>query len=182
MLRSSLLSFVRSSLLSLPDAGAASAFFLGSGKHRSPVIPSDDGRGYGQHTLRHPVELPAFPGVDVALSIGNTRQVVDAVVQGTADLGFVEGPFADGVVERLALPGDALTLVVGPQHAWADCPSVDISEFPQMNEVYARVMGDARPARSTPRARRPPARTRAASTGGARPTAAADTPPTASAE
>src|ERR1700722_8016715 len=33
----------------------------------------------------------AYPGIDLSLQISNTEQVADAVLHGSADLGFVEG-------------------------------------------------------------------------------------------
>src|ERR1700681_2510110 len=33
----------------------------------------------------------AYPGIDLSLTISNTEQVADAVLHGSADLGFVEG-------------------------------------------------------------------------------------------
>lgn len=60
-----------------------------------------------------------YPGIRVALSIGNTAQVAAAVYEGRADIGFVEGDVDDPLlaVERVA--GDRLVLVVGANHLWA---------------------------------------------------------------
>lgn len=73
----------------------------------------------------------AYPQIRIQLAIGNTAQVADAVANGTAELGFVEGvvdkePFASWPVAR-----DQLILVVGPNHPWvgrASLTSADLME------------------------------------------------------
>lgn len=75
------------------------------------------------------------PGIGVTLSIGNTKQVIDAVLAGEADLGFVEGSFSDDDIDRLPLTGDALTVVVGPKHPWAGRGAVEPREFPNTDWV-----------------------------------------------
>lgn len=55
--------------------------------------------------------------VDVV--VANSRDVMDAVLHGRADLGFVEGPdVADGLESR-SVGEDELVVVVGPGHPWA---------------------------------------------------------------
>lgn len=59
------------------------------------------------------------PGTAVSLSVENSAQVARAILDGDADLGFVEGP---GPVKGLRSAGvghDELALVVGPGHRWA---------------------------------------------------------------
>jgi DNA-binding transcriptional LysR family regulator len=75
------------------------------------------------------------PGVAITLKIGNTQQVVDAVVVGGADLGFVEGPFIAADLDSVSLPGDALTIVVGRGHPWAGRERVDPAEFTESEWV-----------------------------------------------
>lgn len=57
-----------------------------------------------------------YPQVTLELAIGNTSQVTQAVVAGTADLGFIEGEADDPVLVRLPVPGDRLVLVAAPDH------------------------------------------------------------------
>lgn len=62
--------------------------------------------------------LPAGAAV-VDLVVANSRDVMDAVLHGRADLGFVEGPdVADGLHAR-SVGDDELVVVVAPGHPWA---------------------------------------------------------------
>lgn len=55
----------------------------------------------------------------VDLVVANSRDVMDAVLHGRADLGFVEGPgVADGLHAR-SVGDDELVVVVAPGHPWA---------------------------------------------------------------
>lgn len=60
-----------------------------------------------------------LPDVSVALQPGNSEAVVQAVVAGDADLGFVEGPDAPRGVHSRVVADDDLVVVVGPEHPWA---------------------------------------------------------------
>ncbi|MGQ3675255.1 LysR substrate-binding domain-containing protein [Xanthobacter sp. TB0139] len=59
-----------------------------------------------------------YPQIGLEVALGNTAQVVGAVREGGADLGFVEGDVAEPNLARLTIPGDRLVLVVGQGHAW----------------------------------------------------------------
>lgn len=62
------------------------------------------------------------PGISVDMSIGNTSQVVAAVLDGDVELGFVEGSVSSPSLEAWPVALDRLVLVVGKQHGWAaDC-------------------------------------------------------------
>ncbi|MTJ82656.1 MAG: LysR family transcriptional regulator [Telmatospirillum sp.] len=71
----------------------------------------------------------ACPGIAVDLSIGNTRQVAEAVAAGTVELGFVEGDIDNPVLERTAVDDDRLVLVVGRPYAWAGDQALGPDEF-----------------------------------------------------
>ncbi|WP_307155680.1 LysR family transcriptional regulator [Rhodopseudomonas julia] len=58
----------------------------------------------------------AFPGVRLDVVIGNTRQVEDAVAEGRADLGLVEGPIRHTELIRRLVDRDRLVLVVAAGH------------------------------------------------------------------
>lgn len=61
----------------------------------------------------------SFPGVRITVAIGNSAEAAQAVAEGRAELGFVEGPVTD---ERLAIreiARDQMLVVVAPDHAWA---------------------------------------------------------------
>jgi DNA-binding transcriptional LysR family regulator len=59
------------------------------------------------------------PGLQLDLTIGNTTQVAEAVTEGRADLGFVEGDLDIEGFEHSSVPGDRLVMVVGASHPWA---------------------------------------------------------------
>jgi DNA-binding transcriptional LysR family regulator len=69
-----------------------------------------------------PPRLQAFhsdhPGIDLQVTIANTEQVAQAVHQGSADLGFVEGDIDDPVLSVRRIEGDQLIVVVGLNHPW----------------------------------------------------------------
>ena len=64
--------------------------------------------------------VAAHPGVDVALSVGNSRQAVRAVLNGEADLGFIEGDLdSSDRTDRLVVQtvgGDRISLHARPGH------------------------------------------------------------------
>ncbi|MFC3691678.1 LysR family transcriptional regulator [Chenggangzhangella methanolivorans] len=61
-----------------------------------------------------------FPGVAVTLDIANTEIVAEAVMDGAADLGVVEGAVDEPALEATPVAEDEIVLVVGPGHPWAD--------------------------------------------------------------
>ncbi len=64
----------------------------------------------------------AYPGVHLAVSVGNSEHVKSAILDGTIELGFTEGPQSDVADPELAfeiVAHDPLALIVAPQHPWA---------------------------------------------------------------
>jgi DNA-binding transcriptional LysR family regulator len=64
----------------------------------------------------------AYPGVALAVSVGNSAQVVEAIIRGDIELGFVEGPEEEIGDPRLAvemIAQDDLVMVVSANHPWA---------------------------------------------------------------
>jgi DNA-binding transcriptional LysR family regulator len=59
-----------------------------------------------------------YPGIDLRVRIANTEQVAHAVIQGVADLGFVEGEVNEPSLAIRRMEGDSLTIVVGASHRW----------------------------------------------------------------
>lgn len=55
----------------------------------------------------------------VDLEVANSRDVMDAVLHGRADLGFVEGPDVAAGLHARAVGEDELVVVVAPAHPWA---------------------------------------------------------------
>ena len=44
--------------------------------------------------------MRAYPGIELRLAISNTEQVARMVLQGSADLGFVEGEVDESLSDR----------------------------------------------------------------------------------
>lgn len=61
----------------------------------------------------------AYPAIDLALEVGNTEHVAQAVMQGVADLGFVEGAIDEAALAKEAVGDDRMVVVVAPGHPWA---------------------------------------------------------------
>lgn len=62
----------------------------------------------------------AYPAIELLLEMGNTENVAQAVLQGVADLGFVEGAIDDPALSNEAVGEDRMVIVVAPNHPWAD--------------------------------------------------------------
>ena len=80
-----------------------------------------------------PSRLQAFhatyPGIDLQLTIANTEQVAQAVRQGDADLGFVEGEIDADLLTARRIDGDSLILAVGARHPWANRTKVSAKDL-----------------------------------------------------
>ena len=61
----------------------------------------------------------AHPSVTVELHIGNSLQVTRAVLDGAADLGFVEGDIDEPLLAQIPVAVDQLVLVVAKSHEFA---------------------------------------------------------------
>jgi DNA-binding transcriptional LysR family regulator len=66
------------------------------------------------------------PGPDVELVVRNSRDVMDLVLAGEADLGFVEGPGVRHGLRHRTVAHDELVAVVAPDHPWARRRSVAV--------------------------------------------------------
>ncbi|MCX5496830.1 LysR family transcriptional regulator [Kaistia dalseonensis] len=62
----------------------------------------------------------AHPAVEIGLAIGNTETVAASVLDGTAQLGFIEGAIDEPALSIRAIAEDRLIVVVGPSHEWSD--------------------------------------------------------------
>ena len=72
----------------------------------------------------------AYPGIELRLAISNTEQVARMVVQGAADLGFIEGEVDDGALTARKIDGDCLILIVGTKHPWSGRKKVSAKDLP----------------------------------------------------
>jgi DNA-binding transcriptional LysR family regulator len=70
-----------------------------------------------------------YPGVEIGLNVGNTKAAVDAVLEGTADIGFIEGSVdqPELVIRRIA--HDELVIVAAPGHPLADGRPVAVEQL-----------------------------------------------------
>ncbi|MFC7551739.1 LysR substrate-binding domain-containing protein [Pseudoroseomonas wenyumeiae] len=63
--------------------------------------------------------LPRQPsGVQVRVTAGNTTSVVQALMDGSTELGFVEGEVEEPALIQIPLAADQLIVVVGLNHSW----------------------------------------------------------------
>lgn len=60
------------------------------------------------------------PRVDLRLEIGNTLSVTQAVLEGVAEIGFIEGAIDEPALAVQTVAHDRLIVVVAPGHPWAD--------------------------------------------------------------
>ncbi len=61
-----------------------------------------------------------YPGVDLKLTIGNTTTVAKAVMDGLADIGFVEGPLDEPALSIVEIARDVIIIAVSPDHPFAN--------------------------------------------------------------
>ncbi len=70
-----------------------------------------------------------FPDVAIALSAGDTMQVIDAIKQGKIELGVVGALKEDPAICQEKLMADEMKLVVPKGHKWANKKSIDCSNL-----------------------------------------------------
>lgn len=61
----------------------------------------------------------AHPDLSIALTVDNSHDVADRVLDGSSDLGFVEGPRVAAGLSSRVVARDRLCIVVAPGHPWA---------------------------------------------------------------
>jgi DNA-binding transcriptional LysR family regulator len=72
----------------------------------------------------------AHPGIELRLAISNTEQAARMVLEGSADLGFVEGEVDESLLTAKKIEGDALILAVGAGHPWVNRAKVSAKDLP----------------------------------------------------
>lgn len=82
-----------------------------------------------------------YPGIDLKLSIGNTAMVADAVADGVAELGFIEGTLDNPLLRKTHIAEDALMVVVAPEHPLADGRPVTPGELARQTAWVLREEG-----------------------------------------
>ncbi len=61
----------------------------------------------------------AHPGIDIRLGVCNTAQVANAVHEGAADVGFIEGAVDNPMLMTQQVARDQLVIVAGIEHPWS---------------------------------------------------------------
>ncbi len=61
----------------------------------------------------------SHPGVELVVQAGNTREVAQAVLNGAAELGFVEGALDHPLLAQQEVGQDRLVILMHPAHDWA---------------------------------------------------------------
>ena len=69
------------------------------------------------------------PGVEVQLEVGNTQSVVKAVLEGRAELGFIEGEVDAPALHVSLVAEDAVVVVVDQNHPFADGRKLDRADL-----------------------------------------------------
>jgi DNA-binding transcriptional LysR family regulator len=82
-----------------------------------------------------------YPGIRIDLTIGNTRTVAEAVLEGQADVGLVEGEVEAPALSSFVIAQDALVVVVGAHHPWAKISSLSIDELVRGSQWIMREEG-----------------------------------------
>ncbi len=80
-----------------------------------------------------PERLTAFarahPALTISLTVGNTRQVAEAVLDGLADVGFVEGAVENDALKAAVVGGDRLSLYGAPDHPLVNAKLVGVEDL-----------------------------------------------------
>jgi DNA-binding transcriptional LysR family regulator len=71
----------------------------------------------------------SYPQIELRLTIGNTAQVARAVIEGEAELGFIEGPVDDPALAHARVGSDRLSLVAAPTHPLAGVAAVTAADL-----------------------------------------------------
>ncbi|WP_227935262.1 LysR family transcriptional regulator [Alkalihalobacillus deserti] len=94
--------------------------------------------GVGEYIL--PKLLGEFkknhPEAKLSLKIGDTKNIVDGLTQGTFHIGIVEGEFDHQEFHTALLTEDELILIIGPDHPWRFRKMIELHEV--INEQLVR--------------------------------------------
>lgn len=77
----------------------------------------------------------AHPDATLEFAQGNTSTTIEAVLNGEADLGVVEGAVDEPMLRRRAIGGDRLMLLTGREHPWASGRPVTLQDLTQAEWV-----------------------------------------------
>ncbi len=80
-------------------------------------------------SFRAGTQRPGSPGAEIVLTAANSDTVIAHVADGSADIGFVEGPRLPSSLRSRVIGHDRLTVVVPPAHPWARRRAVTAAEL-----------------------------------------------------
>ena len=72
-----------------------------------------------------------YPNIQISLLIGDSKEIVQKVLAGNIEIGFVGAHYESPHLHETAFTNDELKLVVYPEHPWADKLSVQIQALRQ---------------------------------------------------
>lgn len=81
----------------------------------------------------------AYPGVELAVEIGNTREAAQAVLSGAAEIGLVEGAVEESALSQVQVGSDRLAVLVTPDHPWATRRRLDAKDLSDQPWVLREV-------------------------------------------
>ncbi|RIY02190.1 LysR family transcriptional regulator [Aureimonas flava] len=81
------------------------------------------------------------PGIDMHLTVGNTRTVSRAVLEGRAAVGFVEGGIDEPDLASRPVGDDRLWVVTAPEHPWARAERLEPGELAEGSSWILREAG-----------------------------------------
>ncbi len=70
-----------------------------------------------------------YPDISVVLRVSYSKEILDAVIDGTYEVGAVGAKFDDARIDYQKFAGDEVVLVVHPGHPWAARSSVKVKEL-----------------------------------------------------
>lgn len=80
-----------------------------------------------------------YPQAKVSLQIANTDQIALAVVEGSLDVGLIEGPCHQPLLSCRKWRDDKLEVIAAPTHLWASQSGVDIAQLQQGDWIVREV-------------------------------------------
>jgi DNA-binding transcriptional LysR family regulator len=80
-----------------------------------------------------------YPLINMQMAIGNTDDVVRALIDGAAELGFIEGTTEDTAIATHQVARDQLVLVVSANHPWAERRDITAVDFPNSEWVLREI-------------------------------------------
>ena len=71
-----------------------------------------------------------YPDISVVLKVSDSKEIIEAVIDGAYEVGAVGAQFDDGRLEYQKFAEDEMVLVVPPTHPWASRRSVRVKDLP----------------------------------------------------